>query len=97
MSSEAEIQIGSDFVGTGSTSRSARWDGDRLSRVRPTAEANRGIEADGTRLAVDQRFRERFTREAELAMSLEHPNVVPIHDAGDIDGRLYIAMRYVEA
>jgi hypothetical protein len=47
-------------------------------------------------LALDQRFRERFSREAELAMSLEHPNVVPIHDAGDIDGRLYLAMRFVE-
>jgi len=29
-------------------------------------------------------------------MSLEHPNVVPIHDAGDIDGCLYLAMRHVE-
>ena len=29
-------------------------------------------------------------------MSLEHPNVVPIHDAGDVDGRLYLAMRLVE-
>jgi serine/threonine-protein kinase len=47
-------------------------------------------------LALDERFRERFSREAELAMSLEHPNVVPVHDAGDIDGRLYLAMRYVE-
>src|SRR6476659_6353318 len=47
-------------------------------------------------LALDQDFRERFSREAELAMSLEHPNVVPIHDAGDIDGRLYLAMRLVE-
>lgn len=47
-------------------------------------------------LALDQRFRERFSRETELAMSLEHPNVVPIHDAGDIDGRLYLAMRHVE-
>jgi YVTN family beta-propeller protein len=47
-------------------------------------------------LALDARFRERFAREAELAVSLEHPNVVPIHDAGDIDGRLYLAMRYVE-
>jgi YVTN family beta-propeller protein len=47
-------------------------------------------------LALDVRFRERFAREAELAVSLEHPNVVPIHDAGDIDGRLYLAMRYVE-
>jgi DNA-binding beta-propeller fold protein YncE len=47
-------------------------------------------------LALDERFRERFSRESELAMSLEHPNVVPIHDAGDLDGRLYLAMRYVE-
>jgi streptogramin lyase len=47
-------------------------------------------------LAADQRFRERFAREAELAMSLEHPNVVPIHDAGELDGRLYLVMRLVE-
>ena len=45
--------------------------------------------------AVDERFRERFARETELAMSLEHPNVVPIYDAGDVDGRLYLAMRLV--
>jgi Protein kinase domain len=47
-------------------------------------------------LALDERFRERFSRESELAMTLEHPNVVPIHDAGDVDDRLYLAMRYVE-
>lgn len=47
-------------------------------------------------VALDERFRERFSRESELAMSLEHPNVVPIHDAGDVDCRLYLAMRYVE-
>lgn len=47
-------------------------------------------------LALDDRFRARFARESELAMSLEHPNVVPIYDAGDVDGRLYLAMRYVE-
>jgi ABC-type glycerol-3-phosphate transport system substrate-binding protein/class 3 adenylate cyclase len=46
-------------------------------------------------LALDERFRERFARETELAMSLEHPNVVPIHDAGDVAGRLYLAMRLV--
>ncbi len=45
--------------------------------------------------AVDERFRERFARETELAMSLEHPNVVPIYDAGDVDGRIYLAMRLV--
>ena len=47
-------------------------------------------------LARDDRYRERFARESELAMSLEHPNVVPIHDAGEAEGRLYLAMRRVE-
>ena len=47
-------------------------------------------------LALDERFRERFLRESELAAAVEHPNAVPIHDAGDVDGRLYLAMRYVE-
>jgi serine/threonine-protein kinase len=39
-------------------------------------------------LARDKRFRDRFARETEVAMSLEHPNVVPVYDAGDVDGRL---------
>src|SRR5262245_61129379 len=47
-------------------------------------------------LALDERFRTRFARESELAMSLEHPNVVPIYDAGEVDGRLYLAMRLVD-
>jgi hypothetical protein len=47
-------------------------------------------------LALDERFRARFARETELAMALEHPNVIPIYDAGDVDGRLYLAMRLVD-
>ena len=47
-------------------------------------------------LSQDERFRERFLAETELVTSLEHPNVVPIYDAGDADGRLYLAMRFVE-
>ncbi len=47
-------------------------------------------------LADDERFRERFLRESELAASLDHPSVIPIYDAGEVDGQLYIAMRYVE-
>ena len=47
-------------------------------------------------LAEDGSFRERFLRESELAASLEHPNVVPVHDAGAVEGQLYIVMRYVE-
>jgi streptogramin lyase len=47
-------------------------------------------------LALDDRYRTRFASESELAMALEHPNVVPIHDAGEAEGRLYLAMRRVE-
>jgi len=47
-------------------------------------------------LSGDPHFRERFLAETELAVSLEHPNVVPLYDAGEVDGQLYLAMRYVE-
>jgi predicted Ser/Thr protein kinase len=47
-------------------------------------------------LGDDVRFRERFVRESELAASIDHPNVIPIYEAGEADGRLYIAMRYVD-
>jgi YVTN family beta-propeller protein len=47
-------------------------------------------------LAEDARFRERFLSESELAASIDHANVIPIYEAGEADGQLYIAMRYVE-
>ena len=47
-------------------------------------------------LSGDEHFRERFLAETEVAASLEHPNVVPIHDAGEVEGQLYLVMRYVE-
>jgi YVTN family beta-propeller protein len=47
-------------------------------------------------LATDARFRERFLAESRLAASLEHPNVIPIYDAGEADDQLYLAMRAVE-
>jgi serine/threonine protein kinase len=37
----------------------------------------------------------RFKAEARLAASLEHPNIVPIHRGGEVDGVLYLAMRFV--
>jgi serine/threonine-protein kinase len=47
-------------------------------------------------VADDERFRRRFLVESQLAASLEHPHIVPIYAAGDEDGVLYLAMKYVE-
>jgi serine/threonine protein kinase len=47
-------------------------------------------------LANDERFRRRFLAESEVATSLEHPHILPVYDAGEANGSLYIAMRYVE-
>lgn len=47
-------------------------------------------------LASDDEYRARFIRESELAASLEHPNVLPVYDAGEAEGVLYLAMRYVD-
>ena len=46
-------------------------------------------------LAHDPAFRERFIRESNAAASTEHPNIVPIYGAGEANGRLFLAMRYV--
>jgi serine/threonine protein kinase len=46
-------------------------------------------------LSSDDTFRERFLREAQTAASLDHPNVIPIHDMGLHEDSLYIVMRYV--
>jgi Protein kinase domain len=47
-------------------------------------------------LAQDAVFRQRFERESELAASIEHPNVIPVYEVDEVDGLLFIAMRFVE-
>ncbi len=49
----------------------------------------------GTDLAAQPTFRARFKREAEVLARLEHPNILPLYETGEIDGRPYICSRYV--
>jgi ABC-type branched-subunit amino acid transport system substrate-binding protein len=62
-----------------------------LSLERPVA-----LKLVAPELAEDERFRVRFLREPRLAASLDHPNVIPIYEAGEHEGQLYLAMRFVE-
>jgi Protein kinase domain/PASTA domain len=47
-------------------------------------------------LASQDEFRARFRRESRLAAALDHPHVLPIYEAGESDGVLFIAMRWVD-
>ena len=62
-----------------------------LSLQRPVA-----LKLVAPELAGDELFRRRFLKEPRLAASLDHPNVVPIYEAGEHDGQLYLAMRFVD-
>ncbi|HVB44530.1 MAG TPA: serine/threonine-protein kinase [Streptosporangiaceae bacterium] len=46
-------------------------------------------------LARDDAFRQRFIRESRAGAAVDHPNVIPVFEAGESDGVLFIAMRYV--
>jgi Protein kinase domain len=63
----------------------------QLALQRPVA-----LKAIAPELAADEDYRERFQRESHLAASIEHPNVIPVYEAGELDGTLYLIMRWVE-
>src|ERR1700685_840668 len=46
-------------------------------------------------VATDEAFRHRFIGESGSAAAVDHPHVIPVYEAGDVDGVLFIAMRYV--
>lgn len=47
-------------------------------------------------IAAEPEYRERFLREAKLVASVDHPHVVTVYDVGDEDGRLYLAMQWID-
>lgn len=65
--------------------------------LRPALRRKVAIKVLRAELSADPAFRDRFQRESLLAVQLDHhPNVVPVYDAGEADGHLYIAMRYID-
>src|SRR5919197_3079508 len=75
-------------LGRGGTSVVYRAEHVRLGRTAALKPLSPGLgEAD---------FSERFLRESRLAASLDHPSIVPVYDAGEEDGLLYIAMAFVD-
>ena len=59
----------------------------------PREDALKVLPASAT---TDREFRERFEREADLAAGLWNPHIVGVHDRGEFDGQLWIAMDYVD-
>ncbi|WP_165759459.1 protein kinase domain-containing protein [Mycobacterium decipiens] len=59
----------------------------------PRCDALKIISAE---FVADADFRERFTREADTVATLFHPHIVAVHDRGEFEGRLWIAMSYVD-
>jgi len=44
----------------------------------------------------DEEYRQRFGQEAEMVATLRHPHIVTIYDRGEADGKLWIAMEFVD-
>jgi predicted Ser/Thr protein kinase len=49
-----------------------------------------------TTLVGNTRFRERFRQEGRHAAALDHPNIIPVYEAGESNGLMFIAMRFVD-
>lgn len=54
------------------------------------------LKAIAPELAADAEYRERFQRESHLAAAIDHPNVIPVYEAGEIEGTLYLIMRWID-
>jgi len=75
-------------AGAGGTAAVYRARDERLGRV----VALKLLSAE---LTDDEAFRKRFLREARAVAAVDHPHIIPVYEAGDADGVLFIAMRFV--
>jgi streptogramin lyase len=94
---DAELEPGDEIAGYRITGMAGRggmgvvYRAEQLDLQRPVA-----LKLIATPLARDEAFRERFVRESRAAAAIDHPNVIPVYSAGEDDGRLYLAMRFVD-
>jgi serine/threonine-protein kinase len=77
-----------DRLGAGGTAVVYRARDERLGR-------GVALKVMAPRWAADAGFRQRFIAEARAATTVDHPNIIPVYEAGDADGVLFIAMRLV--
>ena len=91
------IEIGSEFAGYRIEAVAGEGGMGRVYRATQMALKRQvALKLIVPELADDPAFRVRFERESELAASIEHPNVIPVYEADNAEGRLFIAMRWVE-
>ncbi|MFD3507553.1 serine/threonine-protein kinase [Nocardia sp. NPDC058666] len=62
----------------------------------PSLPRHNALKVLNPELTRDVEFRARFQREADLASSLDHPNIVAVNDRGEAGGYLWIAMQYID-
>ncbi|MBC8508365.1 MAG: extracellular solute-binding protein [Anaerolineales bacterium] len=58
-------------------------------------EVQRAVKVLHPALVADPSFIERFRREAKFAARMKHPNIVPVYDLGEAEGRFFLAMEYM--
>ncbi|GAB2866899.1 hypothetical protein GCM10022221_79420 [Actinocorallia aurea] len=77
-----------DLVGRGGMAEVYRARDHRLGRIV-------ALKILAPHLTYDERFRMRFVRESRTVAGMDHPYIIPIFEAGEADGLLFIAMRFV--
>ncbi len=93
----AEIPTGSEVAGCriegvlGRGGMGVVYRATQVSLERPVA-----LKVIAPELTGSEDFRERFKRESRLAASIDHPNVIPVYEAGEADELLYLIMRFVD-
>lgn len=91
------LEIGSEFAGHRIVAVLGKGGMGVVYRARKLAlDRDRALKVIAPALSGNAHFRERFKRESRMAAAIEHPNVIPVHDAGEEDGMLYLAMRLIE-